>query len=126
MSQAPPTQTPPSPDIVWNDPQRAAQFNTWLTQLAPSQGLQTGTLRLASADASFRRYLRIDTATGSRIIMDAPPAQENCQPFVKVAALMHAADLNAPEVLAWDEAQGFMLLSDLGGQTLMQAINPAL
>ena len=122
MSQALPTQSPPSPDIVWKDPQRATQFTAWLNQLAPSQGLQLSTLRLASADASFRRYLRIDTASGSRIIMDAPPEHENCQPFVHVAALMHAAGLHAPEVLAWDEAQGFMLLSDLGGQTMMQAI----
>jgi aminoglycoside/choline kinase family phosphotransferase len=27
---------------------------------------------------------------------------------------MHDAGLNAPKVLAWDEAQGFMLLTDLG------------
>jgi hypothetical protein len=55
--------------------------------------------------------------------MDAPPDQENCQPFVKVAGLMLAASLHAPQVLAWDEAQGFMLLTDLGAQTMMQVIN---
>ena len=57
--------------------------------------------------------------------MDAPPDKENCQSFVKVAQLMQQAGLLAPEVLAWDEPNGFMLLSDLGTQTMMQAIDPA-
>ena len=90
-------------------------------------------MRLASADASFRRYLRIDclgagsadTEPGSRIIMDAPPAQENCRPFVDVARLMAQAGLNVPQVLAWDEPNGFLLLSDLGHQTMMQAMDRA-
>jgi aminoglycoside/choline kinase family phosphotransferase len=123
MSQAQPTQTATSPDIAWSDPHRAAQFNHWLAQLAPDNGLHIDTLQLASADASFRRYFRIDSTHGSRIIMDAPPERENCQPFVKVAQLMHQAGLHAPEVLAWDEPLGFMLLSDLGTQTMMHIIN---
>ncbi len=56
--------------------------------------------------------------------MDAPPAQEDCKPFVKIAGLMADAGLNAPRVLAWDEPLGFMLLSDLGAQTMMEVIAP--
>ncbi len=55
--------------------------------------------------------------------MDAPPDKENCRPFVQVADLMAQAGLNVPRILAWDEIQGFMLLSDLGDQTMMQVIN---
>jgi aminoglycoside/choline kinase family phosphotransferase len=36
---------------------------------------------------------------------------------------MHAASLLAPKVLAWDAAQGFMLLDDLGQDTMMQALD---
>jgi len=108
--------------IAWSDPARAAAFAKWLTATSASCQLDTGTLRLASADASFRRYFRIDQGASSCIIMDAPPAQEDCAPFVKVAALMAQAGLNAPRVLAWDQAQGFMLLSDLGSQTMMDVI----
>ncbi len=122
-----PTPTPSAPvaasDITWADPQRGILFAQWVTATAPTHGLQPDTLRLASADASFRRYFRIDAPGGSRIIMDAPPERENCQPFVKVAQLMHDAGLHAPEVLAWDEPNGFMLLTDLGGQTMMQVID---
>ncbi len=112
-------------DIVWSDPGRAAFFAQWLSVTSAACQLDPATLRLASADASFRRYFRIDRidrAAGSCIIMDAPPALEDCAPFVKIAALMAEAGLNAPRVLAWDKAQGFMLLSDLGSQTMMQLI----
>ena len=108
--------------VPWTDPAREAVFKTWLDALCVSQGLLAPSLRLASADASFRRYLRIDTASGSRIIMDAPPTLENSQPFVAVARLMKDAGLNAPEVLAWDVAGGFLLLSDLGEKTMMQQL----
>ena len=124
MSQVPAPLAATRPDIVWPEPLRGAQFATWLTQIAARHGLQISTLRLASADASFRRYFRIDAVNASRIIMDAPPERENSQPFVKVAELMRAAGIRVPEVLAWDEANGFMLLSDLGSQTMMQVIKP--
>src|SRR5213596_442841 len=92
--------------VGWTDPQREAEFTRWLAAIAPQQALVPSTLRPASADASFRRYLRIDVACqGSRIIMDAPPDKEDSRPFVHVAQLMAAAGLNVPRVLAWDEAR---------------------
>jgi aminoglycoside/choline kinase family phosphotransferase len=114
--------TPTASPIVWGDPARAAAFEQWLAACSTQHQLNPATLRLASADASFRRYFRIDQGAGSCIIMDAPPAQEDCAPFAKVAALMAQAGLNAPRVLAWDQANGFMLLSDLGSQTMMEVI----
>lgn len=113
------------PSVPWADAQRQAAFGIWLHGLAPTHGLLPHTLCVASADASFRRYLRVQTSGGeSRIIMDAPPQQENCRSFVQVAALMHQAGLRVPQVLAWDESQGFMLLTDLGPHTVMDAISP--
>lgn len=108
--------------VIWADPQRHTAFTHWLAQVGPEHGLDSASVRLASADASFRRYLRIDSAAGSRIIMDAPPEQENCAPFVRVAELMTGAGLRVPQVLVWDRPHGFLLLSDLGHQTMMQAI----
>ena len=114
----------PSPTpIAWTDPQRQAAFEQWLGSLACAHGIDQASVRSASADASFRRYFRLDTAHGPRIVMDAPPAQEDCRPFVHVAALLRGAGLNAPEVIAWDEAGGFMLLSDLGSRTYLSALD---
>jgi hypothetical protein len=111
-------------NVTWADPERQLACSAWLAVLAQTHGLVPSSLRIASADASFRRYLRVDTQTGaSLIVMDAPPDKENCEPFVKVAKLMKLAGLKAPEVLAWQEAQGFMLLTDLGDQTMMSAID---
>jgi aminoglycoside/choline kinase family phosphotransferase len=110
--------------VTWADPIRQAACAAWLSGRANDQGLLPHSLRIASADASFRRYLRVDTAQGeSRIVMDAPPDKENSEPFVRIAALMKSAGLNAPEVLHWDEAHGFMLLTDLGDATMMSAID---
>jgi hypothetical protein len=118
--------TAPAPSLRWSDAARRRAFDAWLAPLAHAHGLQPHTLRLASADASFRRYLRVDadTARGpaSRIIMDAPPPLEDVRPFVAVAHLIRAAGLNAPEVLAEDPAQGFLLLGDLGDRLLLQAL----
>ena len=111
-------------NVTWADPERQLVCISWLEALAQTHGLVPSSLRVASADASFRRYLRVDTQAGaSLIVMDAPPDKENCEPFVKVAKLMQLAGLKAPEVLAWHEAQGFMLLTDLGDQTMMSAID---
>ena len=115
--------------VAWPEPQRQAQFNTWLADLQKRFFLNPASLRPASADASFRRYLRIDTVGGGHgdclVIMDAPPDKENCAPFVKVAQLLHDAQLRAPQVLDWHQAHGFMLLTDLGARTMMQIIEPA-
>jgi len=119
------TPTSAPAQVTWADPQRQVAFEAWLDVLSGPQQLDVPSLRLASADASFRRYLRIQSAQGTRIIMDAPPDKENCQPIVQVAQLMQAAGLRAPEVRAWDEAQGFMLLTDLGSHTMMQAMKQA-
>jgi aminoglycoside/choline kinase family phosphotransferase len=76
----------------------------------------------ASADASFRRYFRIENGARSWVVMDAPPEREDCRPFLKVAQLLLDAGLNAPRVIAQDLARGFLLLGDLGRQTYLHAI----
>ncbi len=127
----PPAQPLPiSSPILWADPQRQQHFDQWLAQQARDHGLQTATLRSASSDASFRRYFRIDGASAdgaaSFIVMDAPPEHEDVRPFVHMAKLIYAAGLNAPRVLAEDVAHGFLLLSDLGSQLYLQALQTAL
>ena len=77
----------------------------------------------ASSDASFRRYFRWEDGARSLIVMDAPPPQEDCRPFVKVAGLLGEAGVHVPEILAADLEQGFLLLPDLGRQTYLDVIH---
>ncbi len=60
----------------------------------------------ASADASFRRYFRLRSGPNSFIAMDAPPAQEDCLPFVRIAGYLEAMGLNAPRVIEADLDDG--------------------
>ncbi len=109
--------------VGWADAARRASFEHWLASLNPAYGLLASTLRPASADASFRRYLRLDTVTGgSYIVMDAPPAMEDSEPFVRVARLMAQAGLRVPTVFDWNQAEGFLLLDDLGPRTMFDAL----
>src|SRR3546814_9018796 len=55
--------------------------------------------------------------------MDAPPEHEDCRPFIKVAGLLAEAGLNAPEIVAQQLEQGFLLLTDLGTETFLHVIN---
>jgi aminoglycoside/choline kinase family phosphotransferase len=103
--------------------ERQQQIRDWLGGLWPGRRFE---LAPASADASFRRYFRATLEDGStRIVMDAPPAHEDCRPFLHVAGLLRGAGLNAPEALAQDLGRGFLLLSDLGRQTYLDVIDDA-
>ncbi|MCU6619016.1 MAG: aminoglycoside phosphotransferase family protein [Achromobacter mucicolens] len=108
-----------------HDP-RLAQVRNWLQGLPPALNLAVETLRPASADASFRRYFRLDAGSRTLIVMDAPPQHEDCRPFLHVDKLLADAGLNVPAVLAQDLDQGLLLLSDLGEQTYYQRIQDGL
>ena len=102
---------------------RVGQLRGWLGAHLKTDAFE---LKPASADASFRRYFRASLGDGrSWIAMDAPPEREDCRPFVQVAALMRAAGVNAPQVLAQDLERGFLLLTDLGDTTYLAALNDA-
>ncbi|MGA4260669.1 aminoglycoside phosphotransferase family protein [Ralstonia nicotianae] len=112
----------PTPSATGATDARLNQLRDWLGTLPAAHGLRVDTLRPASADASFRRYFRLDGQAGTLIAMDAPPPQEDCRPFVHVAALLGGAGVHAPQVLEQDIARGFLLLTDLGPQTYLQSL----
>jgi hypothetical protein len=102
--------------------ERRKQIQSWLDGLHPGRSF---TLAPASADASFRRYFRATLDDGTtRIVMDAPPANEDCRPWLRVQKLFQDAGVHVPEVLARDLERGFLLLSDLGNATYLQALTP--
>lgn len=57
--------------------------------------------------------------------MDAPPAQEDCRPFVTIAGLLDQAGVHVPRIIAQDLERGFLLLSDLGRQTYLDVLTEA-
>jgi aminoglycoside/choline kinase family phosphotransferase len=108
------------------DAQRLQDLHLWLSNITNPK-LDLSSIRPASADASFRRYFRIDgEAEGTKysfIVMDAPQPQEDVKPFIQVAQLFKQINLTVPEVLAQDTEQGFLLLTDLGTTMYSHVLN---
>ncbi|MBC3777323.1 phosphotransferase [Pseudomonas sp. SWRI99] len=103
---------------VWLDEQ--------LAKLFAEQGwgpVPPATLTAASSDASFRRYFRWEGDGRSFVVMDAPPPQENCKPFVDIAFLLAKSGINVPKIYAEDLDRGFLLLNDLGNKTYLDVID---
>lgn len=103
---------------VWLDEQ--------LANLFADQGwgaVPPATLTAASSDASFRRYFRWEGEGRSFVVMDAPPPQENCKPFVDIAFLLAKSGINVPKIYAEDLERGFLLLNDLGNKTYLDVID---
>ena len=100
--------------------QRLQQLTEWLQRQLPDTPFD---LAPASADASFRRYFRATFSERTLIVMDAPPQHEDCRPFLHIAKLFEDAGTHVPHVYAQDLEHGFLLLSDLGNTTYLQALN---
>ena len=105
----------------------------WLERVLPAP---MASIAPASSDASFRRYFRValerevalpphDGPVRTLIAMDAPPPQEDCRPYVAVAALLASAGVHAPAVHAQEPTEGFLLVSDLGTRTYREALDEA-
>ena len=97
-------------------PDRQRELTAWV---AGALKVPAPVLEPASADASFRRYFRTSAGGRSYVIMDAPPPQEDCRPFVRIAGLLRDAGVHVPAILAEDLGRGFLLLEDLGARTYL-------
>lgn len=90
-----------------------------------ASGNSPARLEPASEDASARSYWRVRDARGNSILMDAPPGSGDLGAWLDVDARLRGAGLNAPEVLAADRAQGFVLMSDLGTRSYLSELGDA-
>jgi len=106
------------PDPGRHDP-RLELLRRWL---GSALGWRDFLINPASADASFRRYFRVTRGQHSAIAMDAPPDKEDVEPYLRVAGLLGEIGVNAPRVLARNAEDGFLLLTDLGATTYLQAL----
>ena len=109
---------------------RLQHLKVWLDEQLPILFAEQGwgavppaTLTAASSDASFRRYFRWEGEGRSFVVMDAPPPQENCKPFVDIAFLLAKSGINVPKIYAEDLERGFLLLNDLGNKTYLDVID---
>jgi aminoglycoside/choline kinase family phosphotransferase len=90
---------------------RREKLEHWLAGIGD---LDPASLVSASEDASFRHYYRLQSGDTTRIVMDAPPEQEDCGPFIQIAGFLQRMGLNSPRILNENLDNGFLLLTDLG------------
>ncbi|SLN33294.1 aminoglycoside phosphotransferase family protein [Pseudooctadecabacter jejudonensis] len=96
---------------------RDAEIADWLAASDWSDWKRT----VLAGDASARRYERLSKQGETAILMNAPPLQCGSQkPFVAIAEHLRSLGLAAPHILAFDEALGLMILSDLGTSDVAQ------
>ena len=98
---------------------RSEMIFEWLK----GHGYPVKDLQPASSDASFRRYLRADMGDTTHIVMDAPPENEDCRPFVDIARALFDTGLHVPQILEEDLEQGFLLLDDLGDRLYLDELD---
>ncbi|MDQ3269008.1 MAG: phosphotransferase, partial [Pseudomonadota bacterium] len=112
----------------YTDPQadaaRTRARQAWARTATGDDGLD---LERASTDAGFRSYWRgpIPGADvpGSVIVMDSPPDKEDVRPWLRMHDLLDRGGVRVPRVLARDVEAGFLLLEDLGAQTLLDVLD---
>ncbi|MGO1500181.1 MAG: aminoglycoside phosphotransferase family protein [Marinobacter sp.] len=104
---------------------RLQMLTTWVRQFP---GFENADARPVSGDASFRRYFRVfKTTSGTMpttpskpfIVMDSPPDQEDCRPFVTIGRHWYQSGITVPQVFEADPVRGFLLLEDFGDQLML-------
>lgn len=125
---------------------REAQVLAFLAQ----SGWRDAHIEALPGDASSRRYFRIRRSDTSLILMDQPRGAEtaacppdaseadrialgynakarlagpDCRPFAAVSAFLRSSGLSAPEIVAHDYEQGFLLIEDYGDGRMADLIS---
>lgn len=76
-----------------------------------------------AADASTRRFYRVQTSRRTVIAIVSPPETENNEQYVRLSRFYRAAGVDVPEVLDADLEKGFLLVTDLGTQLMHDVID---
>ncbi|WP_379550049.1 aminoglycoside phosphotransferase family protein [Qipengyuania sp. DGS5-3] len=94
-----------------------------LEEFMQSAGWADAVIAALPGDASFRRYFRLMREGQSAMLMYAPPPEEDPAPFLKVARYLSEQGMRAPEILAENAEQGWVLTEDFGDERVREWID---
>ena len=99
---------------------RAAAETAELAAWLATAGFMPREMQPLTGDVSPRRYTRAVREDGTSAILATypPEVRGTCPRFLRTTAMLEEAGVRVPRVLAADCAAGWMLLEDLGPQTL--------
>ena len=102
-------------------PERAERLDIWLRDVLN----RAFALAAPIADASLRRYLRLETDDTTYVVMDAPDQTGSLASFVHIAERLANIGVKVPTIHAQNRAEGFLLLSDLGARSYLDTLDAA-
>ncbi|UXZ43984.1 aminoglycoside phosphotransferase family protein [Pseudomonas soli] len=114
-------QCPHSSNAAAEEWARRQLLHQWIDLALQRYGFAAQNLQLITGEASHRRYYRVWSAKRRKafVIMDAVPSLEDNVAFVTIANLLASARVRVPAIYEWDKANGFLLLEDVGTETLL-------
>lgn len=80
-------------------------------------------LSVASDDASFRRYFRLQKEDKTYIFMDASLEKDSLKPFLDVSKRLQNNNISVPKVYLEDLDNGYLILEDFGSINLLDKLN---
>lgn len=92
----------------------------WLDGL----GYENYTLETMKADASSRKYYRVDLGDQTYVVMDASLDKESIYPFIDISVRLLKENIEVPRILSQNLQEGFLLLTDVGSQHLADMLSP--
>lgn len=84
---------------------------------------RTFDIEVASADASFRQYFRLNKGGESYILMDSSREKASLAPFVDVTKRLLEVGVRAPKIVAENLDEGFLILDDFGNTNYLDVLN---
>ncbi|MEE4172981.1 MAG: phosphotransferase [Xanthomonadales bacterium] len=116
---APPVDPANAPAMLSED-DRASEGLDWARHALDRPALRIEPL---AGDASFRRYFRLRDGREHWVLMDAPPGNEDLEPFIEVSGSLASGGIPVPAILAEDRIRGFLVLEDLGDRLLRDELS---
>ena len=96
-----------------------SQISNWLNEIIKD----SFHIELASSDASFRTYYRINYNEGTDIVMHAPPDKESLTDVIKINTKLEDANITVPKIKKVNEDLGLILMSDFGKKVYLDNLN---
>ena len=96
-----------------------SQISNWLNEVIKD----SFHIELASSDASFRTYYRINYKEGTDIVMHAPPDKESLTDVIKINTKLEDANITVPKIKKVNEDLGLILMSDFGKKVYLDNLN---
>ena len=81
------------------------------------------TLRVASADASFRKYYRLTQGEKTFLLMDSSLEKESLKPFLDVTERLEQVGVAVPKIYAQNLDLGYLIIEDFGNTHLLNILN---